>query len=108
MTTLHIPIFTSLVTQVAEPVKNYMGWPAVATGLHGWQEAIHAGGRDWGGGGLLVALIGALDITHFIVCLRVFNSLGGTYSIFEQSSPLCPLSISSSFPHNPLLPPIAQ
>ena len=40
---------------------DYMGSPSVATGLHGWQEAIYAGGRDWGGGQMLGALIGALD-----------------------------------------------
>ena len=68
MTILHIPIFTSLVKAVAVPVRDYMGWPAVATGLHERQEAKHAGGRDWGGGQMLVALIGALVIRHFI-CL---------------------------------------
>ena len=51
-----------------------MGWPAVAAGLHGLQETIHAGGWDWGGGQMLVALVGALDIRDIIVSLCVSNS----------------------------------
>ena len=69
------PLFASLVTNVAVPIRDYMGSVGVTTRILGWYEALHVGTACGGSGVVPIQNITFIPKMFFLLILWSFFCL---------------------------------